>query len=258
MKLHYREYGTPGDRPPVILLHGLFGSSGNWHGIARRLESEHHLIVPDLRNHGRSPHADASGYEAMTADVLGLLDGLGIGPAALVGHSMGGKVALWLALAQGERVDRVAALDIAPVSYPHRFGDILGALESVDLGSLGSRTDADHALAGQIKSAELRGYLLQNLVSERGRWRWRINLASIKRSLTKILDFPQAAPGRQYTGAALFLYGARSDYIQGPYLSAIRSLFPYARLRAVAGAGHWLYAEQPDAVASALLGFLRS
>lgn len=256
MNLHFREYGRPGAGPSVILMHGLFGSAGNWHSIARRLEAEHHLIVPDLRNHGRSSHAEAAGYEAMAGDVLQLLDRLGIGSAAPVGHSMGGKVALWLALEHGERVERVAALDIAPVTYSHRFGDILGALESVDLGSLGNRAEADRALAEHIKGGELRGYLLQNLVLEHGKWRWRANLAQIKHALPKLLDFPQVAPGRQFVGPALFLYGARSDYLQGPYLPAIRSLFPYARLRAVAGAGHWLYAEQPDAVTRALQGFL--
>ena len=239
-------------------MHGLFGSAGNWHSIARRLEAEHHLIVPDLRNHGRSPHAEASGYETMAGDIVQILDRLGIGSAALVGHSMGGKVALWLALEHGARVERVVALDIAPVTYSHRFGDILGALESIDLGSLGNRAEADRALSEHIKGGELRGYLLQNLVLEHGKWHWRVNLAQIKHALPKLLDFPQVAPGRQFVGPALFLYGARSNYLQGPYLPIIRSLFPYARLRAVAGAGHWLYAEQPDKVAGALLGFLRS
>lgn len=258
MRLHLREYGQPGARPPVILLHGLFGSAGNWHGIARRLEAERHLLVPDLRNHGRSAHATAAGYEAMAADVVELLDQANLGPAAMVGHSMGGKVALWLALQWPERVERLAALDIAPVTYPHRFGDILGALEAVDLTSLTSRAEADATLATHLRNADLRAYLLQNLVLEQGYWRWRMSLANLREALPRLLDFPQTSAVQPFPGPALFLYGARSDYIQGRYLPAIRALFPFARLRAVAGAGHWLYAEQPDAVARALQGFLQA
>lgn len=258
MRLHTREYGTPSEHPPVLLLHGLFGSSANWHGIARRLAGVHHLIVPDLRNHGHSPHAVASGYEAMAEDVLELLDGLGQGPAALVGHSMGGKVALWLALQCPERVARVAALDIAPVGYSPRFGPIVKALEALDLTRLQGRAEADALLATGIRNAALRAYLLQNLVLEHGQWRWRMSLTNLREALPRLLDFPQASSSRPFTGPTLFLYGARSDYIEGRYLPAIRALFPFARLRAVAGAGHWLYAEQPEAVTRALEGFLQA
>lgn len=258
MRLHTREYGTPSERPPVVLLHGLFGSAGNWHSIARRLEAEHHLIVPDLRNHGHSPHAVASGYEAMAGDVLELLGGLGPGPASLIGHSMGGKVALWLALQWPERVARVAALDIAPVSYSPRFGPILKALEALDLTGLHSRAEADAVLATGIRNTALRAYLLQNLVLEHGRWCWRMSLPNLREALPRLLDFPHSGTARPFTGPALFLYGARSDYIEARYLPAIRTLFPFARLRAVAGAGHWLYAEQPEAVTRALQGFLQA
>lgn len=257
MRLHTREYGTPGERPPVVLLHGLFGSSTNWHGIARRLQGEYHLIVPDLRNHGHSPHAVASGYEAMAEDLLELLEGLGPGPASLVGHSMGGKVALWLALQWPERVARVAALDIAPVGYSPRFGPILKALEELELSGLHNRADADARLAASIRNAALRAYLLQNLVLEHGQWRWRMSLPNLREALPRLLDFPHGGTSRPFTGPALFLYGGRSDYIEGRYLPAIRALFPFARLRAVAGAGHWLYAEQPEAVSRALDGFLQ-
>jgi len=257
MHLYHRAYGQPSDRPPVVLLHGLFGSSGNWHGIARRLEGQHRVIVPDLRNHGRSPHAEAAGYQAMAEDVRGLLEQVSAGPAALVGHSMGGKVALWLALQHPDRVDRVAALDIAPVTYPPRFGEIIQAMASLDLARLGNRAEADASLAERIRNPTLRAYLLQNLSLRQGRWHWRINLPTLARSLPELLDFPRPSPHQQFTGPALFLYGARSDYVHGRNLAAIRALFPNARLRAVAGAGHWLYSEQPEAVAAALLGFLR-
>lgn len=258
MRLYTREYGSPRNQPPVVLLHGLFGSSANWHGIARRLEGEHHLIVPDLRNHGRSPHAMASGYEAMAGDVLELLDGLGGGAASLVGHSMGGKVALWLALRWPERVARVAALDIAPVGYSPRFGPLLKALETLDLTGLHSRMEADALLAGEIRNTSLRAYLLQNLVLEQGHWRWRMSLTNLREALPHLLDFPHTGTTRPFTGPTLFLYGARSDYIEGRYLPQIRTLFPFARLRAVAGAGHWLYAEQPETVTRALQTFLQS
>lgn len=134
MKLYYREYGTYSDqRPTLILLHGLLGSSSNWHGIARQLEAGHHIIVPDLRNHGRSPHADDVGYPAHVADLLELLDEHGLDSVQLVGHSMGGKVAMQLALEQPQRVSALAVVDIAPVTYPNRFQTIYSAMTSLDL-----------------------------------------------------------------------------------------------------------------------------
>ena len=143
MDLFYREYGSPGERPPLVFLHGLFGSSANWRGIARRFESDHHVVVPDLRNHGRSPHSDEVSYVAQVADVVSLLDRLGIAAGVLVGHSMGGKVAMQLALSRPDRVAGLVCVDIAPVDYPlDRFGPVFEGLAAVNPETLESRRQA--------------------------------------------------------------------------------------------------------------------
>ncbi len=258
MDLYYREYGDPG-ATPLVFLHGLFGSAANWGGVARRFEASHRVILPDLRNHGRSPHAAAMSYPAMAADLAGLLGRLGVGPAVLVGHSMGGKVAMWLALEAGERVAGLVAVDIAPVRYVDHvshFEAILAALASVDTDALGDRQEADALLARSLPGPLLRGFLLQNLVHGAGGWRWRIDLGAIRDSIGRLLDFPPVAPGRQYLGPVQFVYGAESDYVSPESERAIHELFPFARLRGVAGAGHWVYAQRPDELAQALQSFL--
>ncbi|WP_295390766.1 alpha/beta fold hydrolase [uncultured Thiodictyon sp.] len=258
LRLHHRHYGEPGSRAlPLLLIHGLFGSAANWHGIARRLAHDRRVLVPDLRNHGRSPWDARMDYQAMAADLAAFVDGEGIARAHLVGHSMGGKAAMWLALSAPERVGSLVVADIAPVTYASRHGALVSALAALPLAQLTDRRDADARLAQTIQSAAVRGYLLQNLVHERaGGWGWRVNLAVLARSLDQILGFP-AAGGLQFPGPVLFLYGSRSDYVSGAGLPRIRALFPLARLRTIANAGHWVYADQPDDFIAAVSGFLR-
>lgn len=255
-KLFLREYGGSGHgQPPVVLLHGLFGSSTNWHSIARRLAESRRVLAPDLRNHGRSTSCAPMTYPAMAEDLLALLDDQGIGQAVLVGHSMGGKAAMWLALNWPERVHALAVADIAPVTYKHRFDDVLNALAALDLEGLRDRRDADEQLARRLENPGLRGYLLQSLEKEGNGWRWRIDLPLLGASMQDLLGFPDTT-GRQYPGPAFFIYGAQSDYVTGEYLPAIRERFPLARLRSVPGAGHWVYADQPETFLRALQGFL--
>ncbi len=257
MKLHFREYGTYREnRPTLILLHGLLGSSANWHGIARRLASDYYVIVPDLRNHGTSPHADGVDYPAMSGDLMELMDEHGLDSALLIGHSMGGKVAMWLSLQQPERIEGLVVADIAPVRYEHRFDDLFRALRSIDLGNLRNRGEADASLAAILNDPGLRQYLLQNLTRLGERWRWRINLDALEAGMEEVVGFPQVAPGTEYPGPALFIYGTASDYVRAEYQPQIHALFPHARLRAVPGAGHWLYSEQPEAFLSGLRGFV--
>lgn len=257
MKLYYREYGRYSDqRPTLILLHGLLGSSVNWHGIARRLEARHHLLVPDLRNHGRSPHAPEMDYPSMAGDLLELLDEQGLDDALWVGHSMGGKAAMWLALARSERVAGLVVADIAPVAYDHDFGLILTAMEAVDPATLTSRQEADRILARYLDDPGLRQYLLQNLTREQGRWGWRVNLQALGAAMRAITGFSVPPGSSSYPGPTLFLHGDRSDYITPEHRPRIAALFPLARVRLIPGAGHWLYAEQPDAFVSALNRFI--
>jgi pimeloyl-ACP methyl ester carboxylesterase len=258
IKPFLREYGDPGSGPvPVVLLHGLFGSSTNWHSIARRLGESRQVLVPDMRNHGRSPSRAPMTYQAMTDELAGLLDDHGIDRAALVGHSMGGKAAMWMTLTRPERVQSLVVADIAPVAYGHRFDGIVDALRALELDGLEDRRDADARLSARLGDPALRGYLLQNLVKEGQTWRWRIDLAILKASMDQIQGFPEAA-GHQFAGPALFIYGTGSDYVSGKQLPAIRTLFPLARLRAVPNAGHWVYADQPDSFLRALEGFLNT
>jgi esterase len=256
IRLHLREYGTA--RPgvaPVVLLHGLFGSSGNWHGIARILGQRHRVLVPDMRGHGRSPPGDGISYSAMVADLVRLLDDQAIPRARVVGHSMGGKAAMWLALTAPQRVTTLTVVDIAPVAYPDRHSALVAALCAIPLATLKGRREADARLVPVIPEVAVRGYLLQNLEHSPDGWHWRFALGSIAAATDAIRGFPDPA-GVQFPGPALFVYGTASDYLTGPHLGAVRALFPLARLRPVAGAGHWVHADQPagflTAIASAL------
>ena len=162
---------------------------------------------------------------------------------------------MWLALTRPERVRALVVVDIAPVAYRRRFDTIFDALARLDLGRLEDRRQADALLADRLRDPALRGYLLQSLVRDPEGWRWRFQLPVLAASLDEILGFPDA-DGCRYPGASLFLYGTNSDYVSGEHLRAIRELFPLARLRAVAGPGHWVYADQPDAFVRALESFI--
>ncbi len=252
--LHFRQFGDS-TATPLLLLHGLFGSSVNWLGIARQLQARFWLILPDLRNHGRSPQAQRMDYPAMAEDILELLRRLEISVAHILGHSMGGKVAMWLALTQPEQVGRLVVADVAPVDYSHRFETIFAGLESIDLDRLADRQAADRQLATYVESSQVRGYLLQNLVKQPTGWAWRMNLPGLAREIDTLSGFPPLQ-GRSFPGEALFVYGGNSNYVQPEYFSAIRAGFPFSRLRALAGAGHWVYADQPGGFIKTLDAFL--
>lgn len=254
VELHYRESGDP-KATPVLLLHGLFGSSANWMGVAHRLESDYRIIIPDLRNHGRSPHAEPMNYESMALDMLRLMHRLDIPHAHLIGHSMGGKVAMWLALHHPESIEKLVVADIAPVNYGHRFEAIISGLQGVALTQLSGREDADRQLSPWVGSLGVRQYLLQNLVKLPTGWSWRFNLAGLCRAMDTLAGFPTQAT-RPFPGDVLFVYGGNSDYVQVDSQPAIRACFPYARLRMLAGSGHWVYAEQPEAFVQAVSAFL--
>ena len=254
VELFYREMGDP-ERPPLILLHGLFGSSTNWLGIAGKLAQDYRLILPDLRNHGRSPHSQVMSYEAMAEDLLALLARLDLENTHLLGHSLGGKCAMWLALHSPQSIDRLVVADIAPVAYPNRFKTVLQALNGLNPAEIGSRDEADRLLARWLDNSGLRQYLLQNLLHRGSLWQWRFNLPVLGEKIEQLLDFPTQNT-EPYPGPVLFLYGGNSDYVQESHRSEINRLFPYARLRQLVGAGHWLYAERPEEFSHALKTFL--
>jgi esterase len=251
--LEAAEYGAG---PPLAILHGLFGSGRNWTSIAKRLAEHHRVVAFDLRNHGASPWAETMGYAEMAADVRASLMALGYRRTALLGHSMGGKVAMLAALSDPGSVDRLVVADIAPVAYPPRYLELVRAMRGLDLAAIGRRAEADAALASAVPDPAERGFLLQNLIFEGGAARWRINLAAIERDMPVLVGFPPLPPGAVYYGKALFIGGGHSDYLLPEHEAEIQRLFPQARIARIPDAGHWLHAEQPQAFLDLVEAFL--
>jgi esterase len=251
-----------GEGAPLILLHGLFGSLENLGGIARRLQDDWQIHALDQRNHGSSPHTETMDYPAMASDVIAYMDRQGIDKACILGHSMGGKVAMQVALQAPARVERVIVADIAPVSYKPRHDAILEGLKSIDLNAVASRQDADQRLAEQVDALATRQFLLKNLErvprdeqSEGGPlFRWRLNLPVIDACYGNLSQAPEG--DGPYQGPVLFLKGADSAYIQEKHREAIQQLFPAAELRVIQDTGHWLHAEKPDTFAALCRRFL--
>lgn len=247
-------YRVTGSGEPLIALHGLFGSLENLGGITHRLSEDYEIHALDLRNHGRSPHADRMDYPAMAADVLAYMDQQGLEKASVLGHSMGGKTAMELALANGNRVDRLIVADIAPVDYSPKHDAIIAGLLKLDLTALKSRTDADKALSESIDEKAVRQFLLKNLVRDDDGFHWRINLDTIANCYGNIAAAPETSG--PFKGPTLFLKGAESAYIQTKHRDAVARLFPNASLRIIPGTSHWLHAEKPDIFANLCQRFL--
>ncbi len=249
MELSYYASGTATGRPPVVILHGLFGSGRNWLTISRRLSQRHLVYALDLRNHGDSPWDDEISYPILADDVDGFLDEHGLGRVAFIGHSMGGKTAMWLALTRPQRVARLLVADIAPVAYPDRLSPYFEAMRSVPLDSLERRGDADPYLAAVEPDEKTRAFLMQNLrKGESGAWGWRCHLEALDAELLNLVGWPDPPAGARYDGPTLFLRGGASDYVdparQG---AAIDALFPAARHAVIDGAGHRVHSDAPDA-----------
>ncbi len=252
MILHATELGAG---PPVAFLHGLFGAGRNFGAVARALGAHHRVLMLDLRNHGDSPHAAGMAYGALAADVVETLGALGALPAAVIGHSMGGKVAMRAALDHPQAVARLLVADIAPVAYGGTFARYAAAMRAVELVPELSRTAAGEAMADAVPDPVVRGFLLQNLRFGAAP-SWRIGLDEISAGMDDILAWDSPA-GARYEGPALFVAGARSDYIRPEHRPVIRALFPAAKFVTLKDAGHWLHADNPAgfvAVAGAFTG----
>ena len=241
------EYGADAQnsRPVLAILHGLFGSARNWDSIARRLAVHRRVIAFDLRNHGASEWADGMEYAEMADDVWAALHDRGHRRYALLGHSMGGKAAMIAALNHPEEAERLIVADIAPVGHPPRHLDYVQAMLGLDLSSITRRGEADARLAATVPDPAERAFLLQNLVFDDRRPRWRLNLTAIGHEMATLSGFPTVEPGRVYRGPALFVAGGRSDYLLPEHAPMIRWLFPAAQIERIESAGHWLHAEQP-------------
>lgn len=248
--------------PAIVLLHGLFGSKSNFNSLAKALvqRTGRRVLTVDARNHGNSPHSPDASYEAMSQDLQGLLPQLGLVPSVLVGHSMGGKTAMLLALQRPDVVERLVVVDISPAgTTPGSYlGNFIAAMKAVDIPEniphSRARKLADEQLSSVVKEASVRQFLLTNLVEVNGRFSWRVNLDALAQQLDKILTFPQQL--ESYPGSTLFLLGGNSPYVPPSHHSAIRRLFPQTQIQTVPNAGHWVHSDKPQDFMDAVISFL--
>jgi pimeloyl-ACP methyl ester carboxylesterase len=271
-RLHARTLGETG--PRVVFVHGLFGQGRNWTTIAKGLADRSRVTLVDLPNHGHSPWTERVDYLDMAELLAAELESCGE-PATLVGHSMGGKVAMQLALRRPELLRALVVVDIAPVEYPvaggrtddpdeeaSPFAAFIAAMQAVDLDRLTTREEADAALREAVPSRMVRSFLLQSLVRDGvgadGGWRWRLNLDLLGRDLEELRGFPDPPPGATFDGPVLWIAGANSHYVLPEDRARMDELFPHTRLVKIKGAGHWVHSEQPEVFLETLRRFLES
>lgn len=246
-------HGTPTEAPPLLIAHGLYGSARNWGVIARRLSDQRQVIAVDMRNHGNSPWTETHSYTDMAEDLAEVIAAAG-GQADVVGHSMGGKAAMMLALTHPQAVRRLVVADIAPVTYTHSQMPFVHAMRTVDLSQVERRSDAEAQLAEQGVEKALQSFFTQSLdLKEK---RWRLNLDVLGAEMPNIMSFPDTHA--QWDGPALFLTGGVSDYVRPEHRPTIRALFPRARFAKLPGAGHWLHADKPREFEATVRAFLNA
>jgi pimeloyl-ACP methyl ester carboxylesterase len=263
MKLFYRQLG---EGHPIIIIHGLYGSSDNWMSIGKQLAEDFQVFLIDQRNHGQSGHSDEHNYEVMREDLKSFMDEHNLQKATLLGHSMGGKTAIYFAAAYPERVERLIVVDISPCSYKSEdtfqtrtHTQIINGLQSIDLKNIKSRSQADKQLANFVDQKRVRQFLLKNLYrDEEKEFRWKLNLETLKQHLADTMDgFTAESVDKDVTGfPALFIKGENSNYIQEKDKTATKKLFPMAEFVSISNAGHWVHAEQPEMFMQAILNFL--
>ncbi|UOY00605.1 alpha/beta fold hydrolase [Blastococcus sp. PRF04-17] len=274
-RLASRTLGDAG--PHVVFVHGLFGQGKNWTTIAKGLADGHRVTLLDLPNHGHSPWTDRVDYQDMAEMVAAELERLGE-PVTVVGHSMGGKVAMQLALRRPELLRALVVVDVAPVPYPATggrtddpdeeaspFAEFIAAMRALDLDALETRGEADEALRAAVPSRMVRSFLLQSLVREGvggqdgdgpSGWRWRLNLELLERDLGDLRGFPDPPPGASFDGPVLWIAGADSTYVLDEDRPHMDALFPSTRLVRIKNAGHWVHSEQPEVFLETLRRFL--
>lgn len=258
--LNYRIDGETPDAPKetVVLIHGLFGSLENLGAIARTLESEYRVVSVDLPNHGRSPRREVQdmSLKAMATQLLDLLDHLNIKQCALLGHSLGGKVAMEMAMNWPERVSRLIVADIAPVKYQRRHDGIFAALRALPLDKLKGRRDAEQFLQDKIEEVGVRQFLLKSLYKDdSGQYQWRMNLEGLYQAYDEFVAAPSELV---YAGPCLFIKGELSDYVLESHTEAVVSRFPNVQLKVMHGCTHWLHAQKPETFARLCSKFLAS
>jgi pimeloyl-ACP methyl ester carboxylesterase len=251
MKLFFREYG---EGPPVIILHGLFGSSDNWLTQAKMLANHYKVIVPDQRNHGKSPHHEKHTYTLLAEDLNEFMEEHQINNPVILGHSMGGKAAIKFALTYPDKLKALIVVDIAPKNYPVHHDNILEGLKSIEVDSIQSRSEADEQLAKYVPGLDVRQFLLKSLQRKsEGGFRWKLNLSALDKNIEAI------GSGAPYTGTfdkeTLFIRGSASHYIKDEDRTLIKKLFPNSTLVTLE-AGHWVHAERSEEFVETVLKFM--
>jgi esterase len=249
-------YHDTGAGDPLVILHGLFGSKRNWASVARRLGGQHRVLAVDLRNHGESPWDDRHDYPALADDVARVIEAVLGRPAAVLGHSMGGKAAMILALSRPELVERLVVVDIPPAESAGDTRRCLEAMRAVPLATFTRRVDVETALAAAIPDPAIRAFLAANIVSRPDGLAWGINLEALARQFETIRGFPEIPSGQRYDRPTLFVAGGRSQYLLPDHVPAITRLFPAATIEVIPDAGHWVHAEAPAAFVTAVGRFL--
>lgn len=252
--LAYRDYGKG---PPLLVVHGLFGSGRNWHGMAKRLSDRFRIFAVDLRNHGESPWTPSMTLDDLCDDLLRFLDDHNIASATVLGHSLGGKASMLLALRHAPRVEQLIVVDIAPAAYGHDFADHIAAMRALDLTGATRRTEAAEHLAAALADPATAGFLAQNLAAGTHGLVWKLNLDAIGAAMPSLMGFP-AAISTSYDGRTLFIRGDRSDYIGREHQGQIFSLFPQAEFAVITDAGHRVHADQPGTFVDTVLDFIDS
>ncbi|MCB0632009.1 MAG: alpha/beta fold hydrolase [Lewinella sp.] len=251
MTLNYKSFGQG---PPVIILHGLFGSLDNWQTLAKQLAEDFTVYIIDQRNHGRSPHTEEMSFPLAAEDLRAFMEDQWIYETHLIGHSMGGKTAMQFAFEHPDMLDRLVVVDISPKAYAGGHETIFEAMLSLDLSAIESRSDAEEQLGRSISDPGIRLFLLKNLHRTRdGSYEWKMNLPVLHEDYPNILS---AVEGSPFEGPALFIRGSRSDYIQDADWPQIRVLFPQAKLETISGVGHWVHAEKPKVLLDSVRQFL--
>lgn len=250
MKLHYREMG---EGQPMVILHGLFGFSDNWQTHAKKLAEYYRVILVDLRNHGHSEWTEDFSYSLMAEDVKELCEDLGLNKIILLGHSMGGKVAMYFAQYYEEFLEKLIVVDIGVKAYPMHHQHILAGLHALDLENMKARSEAEAVLKKHIDSDGVRQFLLKNLYwKEKGQLAFRMNLPVLEREMPEILS---ALPEKEVMTPTLFIRGELSNYILDEDISELEDLFPDSYVVTISGAGHWVHAEEPERFLESVLGF---
>lgn len=245
------DFPSSGPARAVLIVHGLFGSARNWNAIAKRLSDRGPVVSVDMRNHGSSAFTRGHSYAEMAEDLAEVINAKGA-PMDVIGHSMGGKAAMMLALGRPELMGRLIVADIAPVGYGHTQRPLIDAMRTLDPTKINTRAEADAALSAEIEDPSVRAFLLQSLDLKEGRWR--LNLDVLAQEMDKIIGFPETKG--EYNGPTLFLSGGMSDYMKPDDRTEAKSLFPKAKFAKIPGAGHWLHAEKPREFEAAVRVFL--